>query len=65
MKKQSFEDMLDRLAVINGELESGNAGLESSIELFKEGTKLVGELTKLLDKAELEIKELVPASEED
>jgi len=55
-KKLVFEDGMKRLEEIVVSLEKGSVPLESSMELFTEGTKLSSELQKILDQAESKIK---------
>ena len=47
-----------RLEAIVEELEKGGLELEKAISLFKEGTKLVEELSEMLRDAEIEIENL-------
>ena len=65
MKNEGFEAMIERLTAINNELEAGNTDLETAIALFKEGTTLAGKLTKKLEAAELEIKQLADDADEE
>lgn len=58
--KLTFEEAMKQLETIVRDLHSGNAPLEKSLELFKEGSALVDYCTKLLDSAEQEVKKLVP-----
>lgn len=55
-KKLVFEDGMKRLEEIVMNLEKGSVPLESSMELFTEGTKLSAKLQKVLDEAESKIK---------
>lgn len=55
-KKISFEQALEELNSIVTRLESGEPGLEESLELFKSGIELTGKCNKLLDEAEQKIK---------
>ena len=55
-EKITFEDGMKRLEEIVLGLEKGTVSLENSMELFTEGTKLSGELQKILDEAEAKIK---------
>lgn len=55
---QTFEDKLIRLEEIAASLESGDLGLEDSIQLFDEGVKLSKECLSILDNAELKITKL-------
>ncbi len=47
-----FEECLDRLEKIVGELEKGDVSLDRALELFDEGTKLSGSCRKELEEAE-------------
>ena len=60
MENKSFEEKMLRLEQIIRTLEKGDAPLEASLNLFKEGTKLVADCGKILDKAELQVKKIVP-----
>lgn len=51
-KKISFEQALKRLEEIVNLLDSGNAELDKSLDLFEEGVKLVKICQKSLDEAE-------------
>lgn len=53
-----FEDAMNRLEEIVAEIESGEVGLDRSIELSEEASKLVKTLKKRLTDAELKVKEL-------
>ena len=55
-KKISFEQALEELNSIVTRIESGEATLEESLELFKNGIELTEKCNGLLDKAEQEIK---------
>lgn len=57
--KVSFEDALNRLEEIVGELEEGEKGLEESIRLYEEGRRLVRFCTERLDEAQTRIEKLV------
>ena len=59
MKKElTFEKALERLAEINGKLESDEISLDESVELFKEGLELSRFCQKKLDEAKLEIEKI-------
>ncbi len=59
MKKElTFEKALERLAEINGKLESDEISLDESVELFKEGLELSRFCQKKLDDAKLEIEKI-------
>ena len=58
-EKRSFESRLQRLEEIVSALEKGDAPLADSLALFEEGTKLVGECTRELDRAEQKVVKLM------
>lgn len=62
-KKLSFEESMGRLEQIVRSLEQGNVPLEESLKLFEEGTRLVRDCGKLLDEAELKVKQVMTASD--
>ena len=53
---KTFEENMQRLEQIVRAMEKGDVPLEKSLELFREGTELVGKCGKLLDEAELQVK---------
>ncbi len=55
-EKISFEEALARLESISLELESGNATLDKSLDLYNEGIKLLKLCNQMLDGAEKKIK---------
>lgn len=55
-KQMSFEESLTRLEEIVRLLESGQAPLDKSLELYEEGVKLVKECNGKLDNVEKRIK---------
>jgi len=55
-KKMNFEQALEELNNIVNRLESGEAGLEESLELFKNGVALTEKCNTILDNAEQKIK---------
>jgi len=55
VKKQSFEDSMERLEAIVAQLERGECGLDQSLKLFEEGAKLSQQCEKLLDQAEQKV----------
>ena len=59
-QNNSFEQKMQRLEQIVRAMERGDAPLEESMKLFREGTQLVAACEKLLDAAELEVKKIVP-----
>ena len=61
--KKSFEENIQRLEQIVRSLERGDAPLEQSLLLFREGTELVASCGKLLDEAELQVKKIASAAD--
>ena len=55
-EKITFEAALSRLEEIASELESGNASLDKSLDLYNEGIKLIKSANTMLDNAEKKIK---------
>jgi exodeoxyribonuclease VII small subunit len=55
----SFEESLERLESIVGDLESGNLSLEDSIARYEEGIRLSQRLGATLDEAEKRIERLI------
>ncbi len=64
VKKQSFEDSMERLEAIVAQLEKGECGLDQSLKLFEEGAKLAGQCEQLLDQAEQKVNLLLANDEE-
>ena len=58
-EKRSFESRLQRLEEIVSALEKGDAPLADSLALCEEGTKLVGECTRELDRVEQKVVKLM------
>lgn len=60
MSKNSttFEENMQQLEQIVRALERGDVPLEESLKLFRQGTELVAKCGKLLDEAELQIKQV-------
>ena len=56
---EAYDAVVARLERVVGDLESGQLGLEASIEKFAEGVKLAHEATRKLDEAERRIDLLV------
>lgn len=61
--KQSFEEKMERLEQIVRAMERGDVPLEESMKLFQEGTALVQACGKLLDEAELKVKQIAVSSD--
>ena len=64
VKKQSFEESMERLEAIVAQLEKGECGLDQSLKLFEEGAKLAGQCGQLLDQAEQKVNLLLANDEE-
>lgn len=62
-KNKTFEENMMRLEQIVRAMERGEAALEESLQLFKEGTQLVSDCAKLLDEAELEVKKVMTGAD--
>ncbi|MCA1932987.1 MAG: exodeoxyribonuclease VII small subunit [Calditerrivibrio sp.] len=58
-----FEDKLKRLEEIVAMLESDQYGIESTLELFKEGMGLVNECKKTLSDIRIKVDKIVSSSE--
>jgi exodeoxyribonuclease VII small subunit len=58
-KEPAFEQSLERLEKIVGELEEGELPLDDAIGRFEEGLKLVKACRSRLEEAELKIKTLM------
>lgn len=54
-----LEASMERLESIVSDLESGEFGLEEALEKFEEGLRLGKRCKKILDRAELRVKQLV------
>jgi exodeoxyribonuclease VII small subunit len=57
---ESFEQLFRELEATVAKLEAGDLPLDESLALFERGMELSKKCGKLLDQAELRIKELVP-----
>ena len=56
---KTFEENMGRLEQIVRAMERGDVALEESLKLFQEGTELVRNCGKLLDEAELQVKNIM------
>lgn len=63
IKDMSFESALARLEEIVGLLDSGDAPLDKSLELFEEGAALVRLCSSKLDNVEQRVKILVSGAD--
>jgi exodeoxyribonuclease VII small subunit len=62
--EMTFEETIEKIRVIVGDLEGGQLSLEDSIERYREGSKLIEHTRRLIADAEVRISELsAPASE--
>ena len=64
VKKQSFEQSMERLESIVARLEKGECGLDQSLKLFEEGAGLALQCEQLLDQAEQKVNLLLANDEE-
>lgn len=62
-KSKSFEENMQRLEQIVRAMDRGDVALEESLKLFQEGTELVRSCGKLLDEAELQVKQITTAAD--
>ena len=63
MIAMTFEQKMARLEEIVSKLEKGDAQLSDSLQLFEEGTKLVGECRNELDCAQQQVVKLMKGSD--
>ena len=64
MAEKTFEEMMDSLEKISGELENGNLTLDEAMQKFEEGMKLSKKCSEILDSAEKKIKILINNGED-
>ena len=60
---KTFEESMQRLEQIVRAMERGDVALEESLKLFQEGTELVRSCQKLLDEAQLQVKQIMTAAD--
>ena len=60
-QNKDFESSMQRLEQIVRSMERGEVPLEESLNLFKEGTELVKNCSKLLEEAQLQVKKIMTA----
>ena len=58
-EKESFEEKMQKLEQIVGELEKGDLNLDDSVKKFEEGINISKECNKILEDAEKKITILV------
>ncbi len=63
VKSLSYEQALEELEGILGQLEGEISDLDKSLKLFERGQALAEHCADLLDKAQLKVKELSPDGE--
>ncbi|MDD6094506.1 MAG: exodeoxyribonuclease VII small subunit [Clostridia bacterium] len=56
IEELSFEEAMKQLQSLVSDLESGNAPLDKSLELFEKGVALVKHCNEKLDRAEQKVK---------
>jgi exodeoxyribonuclease VII small subunit len=64
-EKLTFEKSMERLEEIVKLLEHGDVPLEKSLTLFEEGTFLIKNCSKALDRAEQKVSGLISKNDED
>ncbi len=57
-RKPTFEEALEQLETIAGQIEQGKIGLEESIAQYEQGMALVKQCREILSKAEHKIQRL-------
>ena len=62
-EKLSFEKSMERLEQIVRAMERGDAPLEESLKLFREGTELVRSCSKMLDDAQMQINKVIKSAD--
>ena len=60
-----FEEAFEELAVLVGKLESGDLELEESLGLFERGQALADRCSRLLEEAEISLRQLEGGQEKD
>ncbi len=63
MAEKTFEEKIARLEKIVSSLERGDAQLAESLSLFEEGTKLVSDCSRMLDRAEQKVVKLMKGAD--
>ncbi len=58
-QSKNFEQSIERLDQIVRQMEQENVPLEQALQLFQEGTDLIRTCTDMLDKAELQVVQLM------
>ena len=62
--QDSFENLFSELEETVAKLEGGDLSLDESLTLFQRGTELAKKCTAMLERAELQVKELGPRGED-
>jgi exodeoxyribonuclease VII small subunit len=60
---EPYDQLVERLEKLVGELEGGKLSLEKSLETFAEGVRLAREAGRKLDEAERRVEELLRADD--
>jgi exodeoxyribonuclease VII small subunit len=63
LEQVSFEEAYNELENTVQRLEAGELNLEEAISLYERGMRMAQRCSDLLDAAELQVQELVPASD--
>ena len=63
-EKESFEEKMQKLEQIVGELEKGDLNLDDSVKKFEEGINISKECNKILEDAEKRISILINNGDE-
>lgn len=63
--EDTFEAKLEKLQELMERIESGEAGLQETINLFEQGMKLVKSCREIVDGAELQINKIVDGTDEE
>lgn len=64
-KKETYEDLINKLEDIVTQMESDEISLENSMKNYEEGIKLCNSLYKMLNEAEGKVKILAESGEKD
>ena len=62
-EKMSFEKSMERLEQIVRAMERGDAPLDESLKLFREGTALVRSCAKMLEDAEMQVNKVIKTAD--
>jgi len=65
MKKRTFEEDIERVEEIIGQLDEGDHTLEESLTLYEEGVKRIGNVEVRLEEAVLAVERISAGNEPD